>query len=176
MRKLKLDELGREDIDTFRTKSKFQIYLVVDNVRSALNVGSIFRTADAFAIAEVILVGITARPPHKEILKTALGSTASVAWHYFDTSMEAIEYLNGKQAEIWPLEQTDQSEPLDQLKIEPDQIIAFVLGNEVDGVHENFLQSASKVVEITQFGTKHSLNVAVCAGIAAFWAVNQLSK
>jgi len=171
LRKLKLDELNRPDVDAFKARDKFPVILVMDNIRSALNVGSLFRTADAFALESVFLIGITAQPPHKEIMKTALGSTHSVDWAYFEDADEAIEVLKGTGFTIISLEQTTQSTFLSDMVFDANAKYAFVLGNEVDGVSEAFLKASDRVVEIQQFGTKHSINVAVCGGIIAHQAV-----
>lgn len=167
LRKLKLDELNRPDIDTFKETDKFPVILILDNIRSALNVGSLFRTADAFALEQLILVGITAQPPHKEIMKTALGSTHSVEWQYFSEADHAIKALKDRGYSIISLEQTTHSEYLSELDVDRNSKYGFVLGNEVEGVSEKFLEASDRVIEIQQFGTKHSINVAVCGGIVA---------
>jgi 23S rRNA (guanosine2251-2'-O)-methyltransferase len=159
-----MDELGRVDIDTFRSQSKKPIIAVLDNVRSALNVGSVFRTADAFAIEKIILCGITACPPNREITKTAIGATESVDWQYVETTTSAIVQLKQDGYRIYGIEQTSQSISLLEWENTNDKI-AVVFGNEVDGVSDEVIALLDGCVEIPQFGTKHSLNVSVCAGI-----------
>jgi tRNA G18 (ribose-2'-O)-methylase SpoU len=163
MRKLRVDELGRLNQQEFQAKEKQDIVIVLDNVRSGLNVGSVFRTADAFAIARVLLCGITPKPPHREILKTALGATESVAWEYHPTAASAVRSLLDLGYKVWPVEQTDQSILLDQVTAE--KKIAVIFGNEVTGVSDEVVAMFNESIEIPQFGTKHSLNVAVSAGI-----------
>lgn len=167
LRKLKLDELNRPDIVTFKASDKFPVILILDNIRSALNVGSLFRTADAFALEEIFLIGITAQPPHKEIMKTALGSTHSVTWKYYSEPDQAIQALRSRGYYIISLEQTTQSHYLSDMEVDPKKKYGIVLGNEVEGVSESFLEASDSVIEIQQFGTKHSINVAVCGGIVA---------
>lgn len=164
MRKLANSELNRPDIETFKQTDKNKIYVVLDNVRSLNNVGSVFRTCDAFAIQEVILCGITACPPNKEIHKTALGAEDSVAWKYFQTTNEALVYLREKQVKIFTIEQAERSHPLNQLP-SSEQAIAVIFGNEVDGVAQDVIDLSDGVIEIPQWGTKHSLNISVSAGI-----------
>ena len=139
--------------------------LVLDNVRSGLNVGSIFRTADAFLIEKIILCGITAQPPHREILKTALGSTETVDWAYFDTTIGAVNSLKAEGYRVWALEHMAEKTWLQDFRCTPGEKHAFILGNEVEGVDESVLPLCDGAIEIPQFGTKHSLNVAVAAGI-----------
>jgi 23S rRNA (guanosine2251-2'-O)-methyltransferase len=174
MQKLKLDELNRLSVADFKTAEKTPIAVVLDEVRSALNVGSVFRTADAFACSEVILCGLTATPPHREIMKTALGSTESVAWrHFLETEMA----LNALRTEGYVLVAVEQADATIFLQDVDNQIfakygdaikIALILGNEVDGVSEIAMSMADFVVEVPQFGTKHSLNIAVTAGIVVW--------
>jgi len=165
MKKLKLEELNRPDIFSFKKQDKRPLAIVLDNVRSLNNVGSIFRTADAFSVSQVYLCGITGQPPHREIHKSALGASESVDWLYFEKTIMAIEKLKNEAYKIYALEQTDSS--IDLYDFNPDfkEKIAFVFGNEVDGVSEELLPFVDKAIEIPQFGTKHSFNVAVSAGI-----------
>ncbi len=149
-----------------RPAEKMPLVIVLDNVRSALNVGSVFRTADAFAAERLVLCGITACPPHREILKTALGSTETVVWSYETDVVRALRQLKAEGYRLLAVEQATPSIFLHELVIEPQQRYAFVLGNEVGGVSEAALQCCEGAVEIPQFGTKHSLNIAVAAGIA----------
>lgn len=164
MKQLSLDALHRLDIEEYKAASKLPIVLVLDNIRSMNNIGSIFRTADAFRVSEIYLCGITTCPPHREIHKTALGATESVSWKYFNDTLEAIAELKEKKFKIWALEQTNESVVLQDMVSQPD--MALVLGNEVDGVSEEVLLQCDGAVEIPQFGTKHSLNVSVASGIA----------
>ncbi|HBH23550.1 MAG TPA: RNA methyltransferase [Cytophagales bacterium] len=173
MRKLKLDELGRASVDEFRNMRKNPIVIVLDNVRSAHNVGSVFRTADAFAIEKIYLCGITATPPHREINKTALGSTEAVEWEHADSTEAAIRKLQALNYEIAALEQADLSVSLDQFEANPNQKYALVFGNEVYGVEDHVVKAADHVVEIPQYGTKHSLNVSVSVGIALWHFIHR---
>ncbi|TAL61355.1 MAG: TrmH family RNA methyltransferase [Bacteroidetes bacterium] len=169
MRKLKNEELNRKSPDEFRTMEKLPIVVVLDNVRSAYNVGSVFRTADAFPIEELYLCGITGYPPHKEISKTALGSTKTIKWKYLKSTLEAISELKGLGYKIYAIEQVEGSLALDQL-LAPDSSLrtsklALVFGHEVDGVQQDVINVCDGCIEIPQGGTKHSLNIAVSAGV-----------
>ena len=168
MRKLKLEELGRVSIEEFKDQAKFPLVLILDNIRSALNVGSIFRTADALNLEKLYLIGITARPPHKEINKTAIGATSSVAWEYFEKVEDAIRGLKEAGYKIYALEQTTASVSLPSLEVEANSKIAVILGNEVSGVSDDALLQSDLALEIPQFGTKHSFNVTISAGIAVW--------
>lgn len=164
-RKKRLEELERMDVASFKTKQKTPINIVLDNIRSALNVGSIFRTSDAFALQHVYLCGITARPPHKEILKTAIGATEAVDWSYHESTLELIQTLK-ESSTICSIEQTTDSVLLHEFQHDFQQKdLTLVFGNEVYGVDEQIIQESDYCIEIPQFGTKHSLNVAVCAGM-----------
>ncbi|HXH99635.1 MAG TPA: RNA methyltransferase [Sphingobacteriaceae bacterium] len=165
MRKLKMDELNRVDISNFKAQSKYPVVLLLDNVRSLHNVGSVFRTADAFAAEEIILCGITGQPPHREIEKTALGATQSMKWSYFPHITDAIERLKKDSYHIIAIEQAAGSIILNDFKPERNQKYALILGNEVNGVSDDAMQIIDTCIEIPQFGTKHSFNVAVSAGI-----------
>jgi 23S rRNA (guanosine2251-2'-O)-methyltransferase len=165
MQKLLSDELGRPDLASHKDIPKLPVVVVLDNVRSALNVGSFFRTSDAFGISALYLCGITAMPPHKEIQKTAIGATESVDWHYYDKTTEAIQHLIQKGYHIIGVEHTDQSKSLVNLELSMTKSYALVFGNEVDGISEEVIGHLNEAVEIEQYGTKHSLNVAVCGGI-----------
>lgn len=165
MKKLNLTELNRLSIEEFRETNKIPVVLVLDNIRSALNVGSIFRSSDAFALRHIHLCGITARPPHKEINKTAIGATASVAWSYHKDIELLIKKLKAEGYKIIGVEQTDSSVELQKFSINSGDQYALVLGNEVEGVSEALLAELDAAIEIPQYGTKHSLNVAVCTGI-----------
>jgi 23S rRNA (guanosine2251-2'-O)-methyltransferase len=169
MQKLKLDELGRIDAESFQTQQKFPVVLVLDNVRSALNVGSAFRTADAFALEKIVLCGIAATPPHREILKTALGSTETVQWVHYQEVTDALNDLKNENYEILAIEQTDKSIMLNDFKVVENQKYALVFGNEVEGVSDEAMSLCDAAIEIPQFGTKHSLNVSVCVGILSWY-------
>ena len=164
MKKLKNKDLQSINIETFKSAKKTPITIVLDNVRSALNVGSVFRTADAFLIENIILCGITAQPPNKEIRKAALGATESVNWEYAKSTTEAIKKLKEKNYYIVGIEQTDKSTMLNDFTPSK-QPIAIIMGNEVNGVEQEAINNCNEVVEIPQFGTKHSLNIAVTTGI-----------
>ncbi|MFM2316964.1 MAG: hypothetical protein RLZZ155_1296 [Bacteroidota bacterium] len=163
--KKSMDELQRLNAEEFQQAEKFPIVLILDNFRSALNVGSLFRSADAFRIEAIYCCGITPIPPHREILKTALGSTESVSWKHFSNTAEAVLEILGSH-EVWALEQTHNSVALHTFHSQ--KPIALVLGNEVNGVDEEVLKLVTGSLEIEQHGTKHSLNVAVSGGIALF--------
>ncbi len=165
MRKLKLDELNRLDVDAFKSADKIPIIVVLDNIRSALNVGSVFRTSDAYAIEKVVLCGISATPPNKEINKTAIGAHASVAWSYEEDIKSYIESLDKQNHLIIGVEQTDQSLMLQQFESAPEKTLVLIFGNEVEGLSETILPLLHHSLEIPQYGTKHSLNISVCAGI-----------
>lgn len=166
-RKLKTDELGRLDPAEFRDVEKIPLIFVLDNIRSGLNVGSAFRTADAFAIRSLYLCGITVRPPHREILKTAIGANESVDWSYWATSVEACLDLKSKGVTLIGVEQTTDSKSLFDFRFSHSAETALVFGNEVSGLSDEILPLLDHVVEIPQFGTKHSLNVSVSIGILA---------
>lgn len=164
MRKLGLEELGRKSLDEFRESDKFPITVILDNIRSAMNVGSFFRTADAFAIKKLVLCGISAQPPHREITKTAIGATHSVDWEYHQDILSYLDSIKGENVQIIGVEQTDSSLPLSDFEPNRPEIV-LVFGNEVQGLGEGVLPKLDLAVEIPQYGTKHSLNVSVCAGI-----------
>ena len=164
-KKLKLEELGRIDVETFKQTQKTGLTVVLDNVRSMHNVGAIFRTADAFLIEKVVLCGITPQPPHREIHKAALGATESVEWIYVDTVSAALETLKKENYTVIGIEQTSNSQKIGDYHISKDQKYAVVLGNEVDGLSDDALALYDAFLEIPQLGTKHSLNVSVCGGI-----------
>lgn len=164
-KKLKLEELGRIDVDTFKATEKIPLIIVLDNVRSMHNVGAVFRTADAFLVEKIILCGITPQPPHREIHKAALGATDSVAWQYYAYVTEAVLDLKTLKYELVGIEQTSDSVALHHFNINPKQKYALVLGNEVEGISDEILKHCDHFLEIPQLGTKHSLNVSVCGGI-----------
>ncbi len=171
MRKLRLDELNRLSVEEFKLSPKIPVVVILDNIRSAMNVGSIFRTADAFAIEKIIICGISATPPSREITKTAIGATDSVAWEYISDITEAIFTLKAEGYTIAGIEQTDDSVMLDKSLVPGDKI-AVIFGNEVDGVSDSIIDHLDICLEIPQSGTKHSLNVSVCAGIV-LWELKQ---
>ena len=168
MKKLKLEELERDTVDSYKLKEKLRLVVVLDNVRSAMNVGSIFRTSDAFLVEKICLCGITATPPNMEITKTAIGATESVAWEYFDDTAKALEALKTEGHQLIGIEQTDSSVLLKDFSAKQEGKYALVLGNEVEGVDEELLPMLDACIEIPQEGTKHSLNVSVCAGIVIY--------
>lgn len=164
-KKLKLEELGRIDVEAFKQSIKTPLIIVLDNVRSMHNVGAIFRTADAFLIEKIVLCGITPQPPHREIHKAALGATESVDWVYEKDITLALQNLKKENFSIIGIEQTSDSKKLTDYSIDKDQKYALVLGNEVDGLSDEALSLYDTFLEIPQLGTKHSLNVSVCGGI-----------
>lgn len=168
MKKLSMSELGRPSMDEFRKAPKLPVVLLLDNVRSLHNVGSAFRTADAFACERLILAGITGQPPHREIHKTALGATESVAWEYALKPAEAAAALKKAGYRIVVVEQTTESVFLDSFRVNDNEKICVVFGNEINGVSEEVLALADTAVEIPQSGTKHSLNISVCVGIVCW--------
>lgn len=176
MKKLKLEELGRISIDEFKDAEKVPVVLLLDNVRSLHNVGSAFRTADAFRLDKIYLTGITGTPPHREIHKTALGATESVAWEYSAHATSAIQALKNKGLRIVVVEQTTESKPLNHFLPDPGVKYCFVFGNEVNGVSEEVIEMADLALEIPQSGTKHSLNISVCLGIVVWEVVQKLKK
>lgn len=168
MKKLTLTDLGRISINEFKQAEKIPVCILLDNLRSLHNVGSAFRTADAFRIEKIFLCGITGTPPHREIQKTALGATESVDWEYIENPVEAITLLKRKGYTIAIVEQTTESIPLHTLQIEGVPRYCLVFGNEVNGVSESVVREADISLEIPQAGTKHSLNVSVCLGIVVW--------
>ncbi|MEJ7559390.1 MAG: RNA methyltransferase [Pedobacter sp.] len=165
MEKLKLDQLNRVTIEEFKNQEKLPVVVVLDNVRSMHNIGSIFRTSDGFSIESIVLCGITAQPPHREIEKTALGATQSVDWKYFETTLQAITTLRSDGYQILAVEQASNSTMLNTFMPDKDQKYALILGNEVNGVDEEVMKEIDKCIEIPQFGTKHSFNITIAAGI-----------
>ena len=168
--KLSMQQLGRISVDEYKSSEKSPLIIIADNVRSMHNVGSIFRTSDAFLVEKIYLCGITPTPPHREIQKTALGATESVDWQYAENTLDVVNQLKKEGWTILALEQTTNSVMLDELKVEKGEKIAIVLGNEVEGVNQEVINLCHKTVEIPQFGTKHSFNVSVSCGIM-LWQV-----
>lgn len=175
MRKLKLEELNRLSVSEFQSKQKIPVIAVLDNIRSAVNVGSVFRTADAFAIEKIILCGISATPPNREITKTAIGATESVLWEHIASIKDAVAKLKADGYTIIGIEQTDQSISLDKYDYSFEKI-AVIFGNEVDGISDEILEDLDLSIEIPQNGTKHSLNVSVCAGIILWELSNRMQQ
>lgn len=165
MRKLTVEELNRMDIEEFHQSEKLPLIIVLDNIRSLHNVGSVFRNADAFRLQGVWLCGITACPPAAEIHKTALGAEDSVSWEYFEDTLDAVERLQREGYEVLAVEQVEGSLKLNTFRIDPAKRYALILGNEVKGVRQDVVDAADAALEIPQYGTKHSMNVSVTAGI-----------
>lgn len=165
VQKLKLEELNRLDVETFKSVEKIPLVVVLDNIRSMHNVGATFRTADAFLIRKIILCGITPQPPHREIHKAALGATESVDWSYENDINVTIADLKAQDFEIVGIEQTTGSQMITDFTIDKIKKYAVILGNEVEGISDGALPNIDSFVEIPQLGTKHSLNVSVCGGI-----------
>lgn len=165
MRKLRNSELGRISIEEFKAAKKTPIIVVLDNIRSLNNIGSVFRTSDAFLIEKIYLCGITATPPHKEIHKTALGATESVEWEYVEDTLSLVEKLKVESIKVLAIEQAEDSVMLNDLTVEKNQKYAIVFGNEVKGVQQEVVSAADSCIEIPQLGTKHSLNISVSCGV-----------
>lgn len=170
MKKLSLEELGRVSVEEFKDSAKIPVCLLLDNIRSLHNVGSAFRTADAFRIEKIYLTGITGTPPHREIQKTALGATESVAWAHFENTSDALNKLKAEGYTIVIIEQTTDSIPLQTFEAQAGAKYCLVFGNEVNGVSEEAISFGDFALEIPQLGTKHSLNISVCLGIV-LWEV-----
>jgi len=173
-KKLKITELQRDELITYRSKEKLPIVIVLDNIRSMSNIGSVFRTSDAFLIEEIHLCGITSTPPNKEIHKTALGATDSVKWSYYSDTMDSIKHLKSKDYEIISIEQAKNSIKLNQFSIKQNARIALIFGNEVNGVQQEIIDQSHTCIEIPQYGTKHSLNISVSAGIVIWDVFNKI--
>lgn len=169
-----MDQLNRPDIDSFKKQDKTPVIIVLDNVRSMHNVGSAFRTADGFALEKIILCGITATPPHREIEKTALGATQSVNWEHHDNIEETIDRLRAEGYTILAIEQAAGSVSLEQYKVRPSEKYALIFGNEVHGVSDEAMKKIDDCIEIPQFGTKHSFNVSVAIGVLSWHFTHKL--
>ena len=169
-RKLANETLNRPSIDEFKKQNKFPLKVLLNDIRSMANVGSIFRTADSFNVEELLLCGITAKPPHRDIQKTALGATESVVWRYSENAEETVKLLKLDGYRILSLEQCEISTDPRNLKLSPEEKICLVLGNEVEGVHQRIIDLSDEILEIPQLGTKHSLNVTIAGGIA-MWEI-----
>ena len=165
-----MEELGRKSVQEFHSADKFQVVVVLENIRSAYNVGSVFRTSDAFLIEAIYIVGYSAKPPHKEIKKTALGAEETVRWTYFKTSAEAIADLRKNGYKVFAVEQAEGSRELHLFPFPDEQKIAVVFGNEVTGVEQSTILACDGCIEIPQMGMKHSLNIATAAGVV-LWEI-----
>jgi tRNA G18 (ribose-2'-O)-methylase SpoU len=176
MRKLSMQELNRKSVEEFRRSEKIPIIAILENVRSAYNVGSVFRTADAFLIEALYICGYTAYPPHKEIRKTALGADETVSWKHFRNSSEAIEGARKLGYKVYAVEQAVDSYQLQAISYEPDEKMAVVFGNEVTGVEQSTIEQCDGCIEIPQLGMKHSLNISVAAGIVLWELVRTRIK
>ena len=176
MRKLKNSELDRLSVDDFKEAEKTPIIIILDNIRSLNNIGSVFRTSDAFLIEKIYLCGITATPPHKDIHKTALGSTETVDWEYVENTLELVEKLKAEGVKVCSIEQAENAIMLNDFTPKPQTTYALVFGNEVKGVAQNVVSTSSVVIEIPQFGTKHSLNISVSCGIVVWDVFSKMKK
>ena len=176
MRKLKITELNRLTVDEFKQANKLPLAVILDEVRSLHNIGSVFRTSDAFLVERIYLCGITATPPHPEMHKTALGAEDTVDWKYVKHTLEAVEELHNEGYTVLSIEQVEGSTMLDELELEPDKKYAIVMGNEVKGVQQEVIAACDGCIEIPQYGTKHSLNVSVTTGIVLWEFANKLIK
>lgn len=172
MRKLKNEELDRLDVDGFKQAQKTPVVIILDNIRSLNNIGSVFRTADAFLIEKIYLCGITATPPHKDIRKTALGATESVDWEYSENTLQLLAKLKSEGYTVLAIEQAESAEMLQEYSVESTIKYALIFGNEVKGVSQEVVNACDGVLEIPQFGTKHSLNISVSVGVVVweFWS------
>jgi 23S rRNA (guanosine2251-2'-O)-methyltransferase len=176
MRKLSNEELDRLTVESFKEAEKIPLVVVLDNVRSMNNIGSVFRTSDAFLVQAIYLCGITATPPHKEIHKTALGATESVDWFYYTHTAEAVRDLRDKGFVICSVEQVETAEMLDSFKTEEGKKYALIFGNEMRGVEQDIVNASDMALEIPQYGTKHSLNISVSAGLVIWEFFRQIKK
>lgn len=174
MRKLKNSELDRLSVEDFKHSKKTPIIIVLDNIRSLNNIGSVFRTSDAFLVEKIYLCGITATPPHKDIHKTALGSTDTVDWEYVENTIELVEKLKAENCKVLSIEQAENAVMLDQFTPEVNTKYALVFGNEVKGVSQKVVNTSDNVIEIPQYGTKHSLNISVSCGVVVWDVFSKL--
>ena len=175
MRKLKNSELERLDQEAFVKAKKIPLIIVLDNIRSLNNIGSVFRSSDAFLIEKICLCGITACPPHRDIHKTALGATETVTWCYYENTLDALNELRANDYKIAAIEQVENSISLSDFKPEKNQKYALVMGNEVKGVSQEVVSFSDLCIEVPQYGTKHSLNISVCTGIVIWDFFNKIS-
>ncbi len=174
MRKLKNSELNRKNLEEFKQSDKTPLIVILDNIRSLNNIGSVFRTSDAFLVEKIYLCGITATPPNKEIHKTALGSTDSVDWEYSENTFDVVNKLKAESVEIISIEQAENAVMLDNFIADKNKKYAIIFGNEVKGVEQQIVSASDKVIEIPQYGTKHSLNISVSAGVVIWEMFKQL--
>jgi len=174
MRKLKNEELDRLEVSEFKSAKKTPIIIVLDNIRSLNNIGSVFRTSDAFLIKKIYLCGITATPPHNDIRKTALGSTETVAWEYVEHTIDLVKKLKAAGIKVVSIEQAENATMLNDFAPQPQTTYALVFGNEVKGVAQDVVDASDLVLEIPQFGTKHSLNISVSCGVAVWDVFSKL--
>jgi len=175
-RKLKNEELPRLSESEFKGAEKIPFIIVLDNIRSLNNIGSVFRTADAFLIEKIYLCGITAQPPHKDIHKTALGATETVDWEYAKNTLDVVQQLKSENVKVLAIEQAEKAVMLDAFSPDPSQKYAVVFGNEVKGVSQEVVNASDIVIEIPQYGTKHSLNIAVSAGVVVWDLFSKMKK
>lgn len=175
MRKLKNSELGRKSVSEYKSADKSPVIVVLDNVRSMNNIGSVFRTADSFLVKSVYLAGITAKPPHKDIQKTALGATESVPWKYFNKTTEAVKQLKDDGWTVISVEQVENSIPLSDFNVKKESKYAIIFGHEVKGVEQDVIYLSDHCIEIPQFGIKHSFNISVSAWIVLWDFYNKLN-
>ncbi len=168
--KLSMDELNRKTVEEFKRSTKTPVIAVLENIRSAYNVGSVFRTADAFLLQAIYITGYTCTPPHKEIKKTALGAEESVDWKHFTNAKEAITELKNKDYKVYAIEQALNSQQLQQINFKSEEKIAVIFGNEVTGVEQTTIEQCDGCIEIPQLGMKHSLNIATAAGVV-LWEI-----
>jgi 23S rRNA (guanosine2251-2'-O)-methyltransferase len=173
MQKLSMEELGRKTVEEFKQAEKIPIIVVLENIRSAYNVGSVFRTADAFLVEAIYITGYSAKPPHKEIKKTALGAEETVTWKHFKTAAEAINELKSQQYKVFAVEQAEGSYELQTVSFEEKEKIAVVFGNEVTGVEQSTIHICDGCIEIPQLGMKHSLNIATAAGVVLWELIRE---
>jgi len=175
-RKLKNSELIRLSPEEFKDSAKTPLIVILDNIRSLNNIGSVFRSSDAFLIEKIYLCGITAQPPHRDIQKTALGATESVTWEYVENTMEVVRRLQNEGVCVLAIEQAERATDLNEFEIQPNKTYAVIFGNEVKGVQQEVVSASDAVVEIPQYGTKHSLNIAVSAGVVLWDLFVKLKK
>lgn len=176
MRKLKNSELDRLSLDDFKAVEKTPLLIILDNIRSLNNIGSVFRTSDAFLIEKIYLCGITATPPHKDIHKTALGSTETVAWEYVENTLELVNRLKTNGVKVCSIEQAENATMLNDFTPQQQTTYALVFGNEVKGVAQDVVSASDLVIEIPQYGTKHSLNISVSVGVVVWDIFSKLKN
>ena len=176
MRKLKNSELDRLNVDEFKSAEKTPLIIILDNIRSLNNIGSVFRTSDAFLVEKIYLCGITATPPHNDIRKTALGSTETVDWEYVEHTLDVVEKLKAEGTTIISIEQAERATILNDFQPETNHKYALIFGNEVKGVAQDVVDASDVVIEIPQFGTKHSLNISVSCGVVVWDLFSKMSR